>query len=132
VAKVLRWLRVTGRAHIARQLMHIAATEDRPVHVRMLGGQPQHPDLVQRFAGGSVPDDKPLSLDEIRNYLTSQRQDLLNHLSALTETDMGRKPNDQAPWTYSEWIKLLAWHEAHHQGQAPLNHNLYKAAHESK
>src|SRR5262249_2362272 len=127
LAKVLGWRPGPGRAHIGWQLMHIAATDDRHVHVRMLGGQPQHSDLVQRFAGGSVPDDKPPSLDEIRNYLTSQRQDLLNHLNALTETDMGRKPNDQAPWTYGEWIKLLAWHEAHHQGQAHLTYNHYQS-----
>jgi len=130
VAKVLAWRPGPGRAHIAWQLMHIAATDDRHVHVRMTGGQPQNADLVQRFAGGSVPDDKVPSLDEIRTYLTSQRQELLNHFNTLTDADLAKKPNEQAPWNYGEWIKLLAWHEAHHQGQAHLNYNLYKAAHE--
>src|SRR5258708_16537135 len=27
------------------------------------------------------------------------------------------KPNEQAQLTYHEWIKELAFHEAHHQGQ---------------
>src|ERR1043165_1555369 len=58
VAKVLAWRPGPGRAHIAWQLMHIAATDDRHVHVRMTGGQAQHASLVERFAGGSVPDDK--------------------------------------------------------------------------
>ena len=39
------------------------------------------------------------------------------------------KPNEQAPWTYQEWLKVLAFHEAHHQGQPHLTFNLYKAAH---
>src|SRR6266481_4780164 len=62
-----------GRAHIAWQLMHIAATDDRHVHVRMAGGQPQEAELVRRFAGGSTPDDNIPSLEEIRRYLTAQR-----------------------------------------------------------
>jgi uncharacterized damage-inducible protein DinB len=127
--KILGWRPGPGRAHMAWQLMHIAATDDRHVHVRMTGGQPQQPALVQRFAGGSVPDDNIPSLDDVRKYLTDQRQELLSHLGKLTDADLNRKPNDQASWTYGEWIKLLAFHEAHHQGQAHITLNLYKAAH---
>lgn len=132
VAAVLGWRPGPGRAPIAWQLMHIAATDDRHVHVRMTSGQPQHPDLVQRFAGGSIPDDATPTLEDIRAYLTSQRQEMLNHLNTLTDADLARKPNEQAPVNYGDWMKLLAWHEAHHQGQAHLNYNLYKAAHEGK
>ena len=37
-----------------------------------------------------------------------------------------KKPAEAQPWTYREWIKMLAWHEAHHQGQAHLALNLFK------
>src|SRR5205823_4019573 len=79
VAEVLGWRPGPGRAHVAWQLMHIAATDDRHVHVRMTGGQPQEAELVRRFAGGSTPDDNIPTLDEIRRYLTTQRTEVLNH-----------------------------------------------------
>ena len=126
---VLGWRPGPGRAHLAWQLMHIAATDDRHVHVRMTGGQPQQPEYVRRFAGGSVPDDDVPPLDEVRRYLTAQRQELLAHLRTLDDRVLDTKPNEQAPWTYREWLKVLAWHEAHHQGQAHLTLNLFRAAH---
>ena len=127
-AKALGWRPGPGRAHVAWQLMHIGATDDRHVHVRMTGGQPQEPEYVRRFAGGSTPDDDIPSLDEIRRYLDAQRKELLTHLKGLDAAMLDKKPNEQAPWTYREWIKVLAWHEAHHQGQAHITLNLQKAA----
>src|SRR5438874_1947779 len=127
---ILGWRPGPGRAHIAWQLMHIAATDDRHVHVRMLGGSPQEPEFVGRFAGGSTPDDDIPPLEEIRRYLTRQRQELLAHLKSLADAALDTKPNEQAPWTYREWLKVLAWHEAHHQGQAHLALNLYKVSHD--
>ena len=124
---VLGWRPGPGRAHLAWQLMHIAATDDRHVHVRMQEGEPQNPAYVRRFAGGSTPDDEIPSVEQIRGYLASQRQALMGHLSKLDNTDLDRKPNEKAPWTYREWIKVLVWHEAHHQGQAHLTFNLYKS-----
>src|SRR6266705_2969611 len=82
-AKVLGWRPAPGRAHVAWQLMHIAATDDRHVHVRMTGGQPQEAENVRRFAGGSTPDENVPTLDEIRNYLTVQREELVKHLRGL-------------------------------------------------
>jgi uncharacterized damage-inducible protein DinB len=129
VQKVLGWRPGPGRAHLAWQLMHIAATDDRHVHVRMTGGQPQEPENVRRFAGGSTPDDDIPTLDAIKRYLESQRKEVLAHLKKLDDSALKTKPNEQAPWTYQEWLKVLAFHEAHHQGQAHLTFNLYKAAH---
>ncbi len=128
-AAVLGWRPGPGRAHLAWQLMHIAATDDRHVHVRMLGGQPHEAEYVRRFAGGSTPDDNVLPLEEIRRYLAAQRHEVVAHLKTLDDAALDRKPNEQAPWTYREWIKVLTWHEAHHQGQAHLTLNLYRAAH---
>ncbi len=130
VPKALAWRPGPGRAHIAWQLMHIAATDDRHVHVRMgpPGGQPQDAELVRRFAGGSTPDDEIPNVDAIKSYLDAQRKNVIAFLKKLDEKTLLTKPHDQAPWTYQEWVKVLAWHEAHHQGQAHLTLNLYKAA----
>jgi uncharacterized damage-inducible protein DinB len=128
---ILGWRPGPGRAHIAWQLMHIGATDDRHLYVRMRGGDPHDPELVRRFAGGSVPDDEIPSLEQIRSYLDARRADMLKHLSALSESELTTKPNDKAPWNYTEWVHVLSWHEAHHQGQAHLTYNLYRAAHES-
>lgn len=129
-AAVLGWRPGPGRAHIAWQLMHIAATEDRHVHVRMAGGEAKNAELVRRFAGGSVPDDDIPDVGTIRQYLEERRRELLARLQSLGEADFARKPNEQAPWTYGEWFQVLAWHEAHHHGQAHLTYNLYRAAHD--
>jgi uncharacterized damage-inducible protein DinB len=127
-AKVLAWRPGPGRAHIGWQLMHIAATDDRHLGVRMKSGDPAEPENVRRFAGGSTPDDNVPSVDEIRRYLGERRAAMLDHLATLTEADLPRKPNDAAPWTYETWFQVLTWHEAHHQGQVHLSLNLYKAA----
>jgi hypothetical protein len=128
----LGWRPGPGRAHLAWQLMHLAATDDRHVHARMrlVDGEPQQPEYVRRFAGGSVPDDDIPALDEIRGYLQAARDLLLTQVRALDAKAFETKPNDQAPWTIREWLKVLAWHEAHHQGQAHLTFNLYRAAHD--
>src|SRR6476646_6706836 len=93
VQAVLAWRPGPGRAHLAWQLMHIAATDDRHVHVRMQGGQPQQPELVRRFAGGSTPDDTIPALEEIRRYLDAQRVELLTHLRKLDDGALSTKPN---------------------------------------
>lgn len=124
---VLAWRPGAGRAHTAWQLMHIAATDDRHLHVRMQGASPAEPLLVSRFAGGSIPDDDIPSLDIIRAYLTARREAMIDHLRKLKPADLDRKPNDSAPWIYRDWFEMLAWHEAHHQGQAHLTLNLYRA-----
>jgi hypothetical protein len=125
-AAILGWRPGPGRAHIAWQIMHIAATDDRHLNVRMKGGQAAQPELVRRFAGGSTPDEEIPSLATIRSYLESQRKALLDHFRTLKESDFETKPNDQAPWIYREWLGVLSWHEAHHQGQAHLTMNLFK------
>ncbi len=130
IQKVLGWRPGAGRAHIAWQIMHIAATDDRHVHVRMAptAGQPKDAELVRRFAGGSTPDDDIPTLDAIKRYLADARAVLIQKLKTLDDAALKTKPSEQAPWTYGEWMRVLAWHEAHHQGQAHLTLNLYKAA----
>jgi hypothetical protein len=128
---ILGWRPGTGRAHIAWQLMHIAATDDRHLNVRMRGGEAAEPDFVRRFAGGSTPDDDIPSIAAIRTYMDARRDALLAHLRTLSDAALDTKPNEQAPWIYREWFEVLAWHEGHHHGQAHLTYNLYRVAHES-
>lgn len=129
VHDILAWRPGPRRAHLAWQLMHLGATDDRHLNVRMKQGEPNNAEYVRRFAGGSTPDDDIPTLDTIRQYMADRRRDLLAHLRSLDNSQLPGKPNDQAPWTYQEWFQVLAWHEAHHQGQAHLTLNLYKAQH---
>ena len=129
-ATVLAWRPGPGRAHLAWQLMHIAATDDRHLNVRMRGGEPASADFVGRFAGGSTPDDQIPTIDVIHRYLAERRQAMLDHLRSLPDSALGTKPNAEAQWNYEEWFRILAWHEAHHHGQAHLTYNLFRAAHD--
>ena len=126
--RVIGWRPGAGRAHIAWQLMHVAATDDRHLNVRMKGGEPHEPELVRRFAGGSVPDDDIPPITEIIRYLTERRAALLDHLRSLSDADLARKPKPDAPWAYGEWFQVLMWHESHHHGQAHITLNLYRAS----
>jgi hypothetical protein len=126
--RVLGWRPGPGRAHIAWQLMHVAATEDRHLYVRMRGGEAKEPEFVRRFAGGSVPDDNVPPQEQVRHYVADRRRDLLELLRTLDDSRLATKPTPEAQWTYLEWFQVLAWHEAHHQGQAHLTLNLYRAA----
>jgi uncharacterized damage-inducible protein DinB len=126
--ELLGWRPGPGRAHVGWQLMHIGATDDRHLGIRMKGGDAANPENVKRFAGGSTPDENVPTVDEIRRYLTERRTAMLDHLTSLSDADLAKKPNDQAPWIYEEWFRVLIWHEAHHQGQAHLTINLYKSA----
>src|SRR5436305_12725225 len=97
VTVLLKWRPGRERAHVAWQLMHVAATDDRHLNVRMRGGEAKEPEFVKRFAGGSTPDDDVPSVAAVRAYLTTQREAMLAHLRTLTEADLDRKPNEQAP-----------------------------------
>jgi hypothetical protein len=128
-AAVLAWRPGPGRAHVAWQLMHIGATDDRHLNVRIRAGEAKNPDFVNRFAGGSTPDDKIPGLDEIRKYLSERRAAMLELLETATDEQMAKKPYEASPYTLEEWFRVWIWHEAHHQGQAHLTLNLYKASH---
>lgn len=127
-AKILAWRPGPKRAHIAWQLMHVAATDDRHLNVRIRGGDAVSVELVQRFAGGSTPDDYVPDIDEIRRYLTERRAAMLELLETAKEEDLAKKPYEASPYTLEEWFRVWAWHEAHHHGQSHLTLNLYKAA----
>ena len=125
--QVLRWSAGPGRAPIGWHFMHIASTEDQFAS-RMLGQKEliseayQKEFSSQKQAGKTVP-----SLKEIRSYLEKTRD---ASVIAVENFHLGRsaeKPSEEAPFDYGTLLKILPFHEAHHQGQAQATFNLYKA-----
>jgi len=128
VAKVLAWRPGAGRAHIAWQAMHCAATLDRYLNVGVRGEKPRDEAMVAAYAGGSVPSDSNVpSLAEIRAALERTFKEFRDFVAAITPEEQARVLASGR--SIGESILLLTWHEAHHQGQIHLTWNLYKAAH---
>lgn len=129
--KVLAWRPGPGRAHIAWQAMHCAATQDRYLNVRLLGGAPKNEKIVTDFCSGSTPSDTNVpNLAAIRDNLASRYAEFRAYVTGLTPADLARKVQvGNVERSIGESIILLAWHEAHHQGQIHLTWNCYKAAH---
>lgn len=130
--KILAWRPGPGRAHIAWQLMHIGVTEELFASERLAPHKSgKWTELWPRFRGGSTPDDDIPSAALIREVLTGARERLLETLGEYNDDRLGEIPEalKQRGLTVGEAIKLLPWHEAHHQGQAHITLNLYKVAH---
>jgi hypothetical protein len=129
--RVLGWRPGTGRAHIAWQLMHLGITEELFATERLVpGSQPQFADLVPRFKGGSTPDDEIPSADLIRRVLTESRAHLLQTLRTFTDEQLGFRPEalKARDLSFHDVLHILAWHEPHHQGQAHITFNLFRAS----
>lgn len=127
--KVLGWRPGPGRAHIAWQLMHISITEELFATERFRGTTPAYADLAPRFKGGSTPDDDIPTAARIREILTQSRAHLLETVAGLKEADLATiPPAFQARGiTIGKALEIIPWHEGHHQGQAHITLNLYKA-----
>lgn len=131
-AAALAWRPGPGRAHIGWQLMHIAITEEIFATERFLPEkQRAYEDLWPRYRGGSVPDDNLPALAAIRATLETTRLHLLDTLHRFSDDDLDKIPAGltQRGLTLQQALELIAWHEGHHQGQAHLTLNLFKAAH---
>jgi uncharacterized damage-inducible protein DinB len=127
--RILSWRPGPGRANIGWQLMHVAATDDGYLAKRILNQPPRRPEVVEKFGGGSTPADAAPSAAEIRTRLDENRSRLLEFVRGFDAAKLDEKPFADSPRTVRESLMLLAWHEAHHQGQAHITLNLYKAAH---
>ena len=130
VQQVLAWRPGAGRAHIAWQAMHCAATHDRYLNVRIKGGEkPTDIALCEAFAGGSSPSDSNVpTMTEIQEKLKIHFDALKTFLKTADLEKVTDFPNN-IKRTVAESAILLAWHEAHHQGQIHLTWNLYNEAH---
>lgn len=132
VKEVLLWRPGKGRAHIAWQAMHCAATHDKYFHSVMLGlPSASDPGAVAAYGGGSAPSDSdPADLAQIRAALAKHFAPFREFVATRTtdQFDEVVGPPDRRR-KLGDAIILLAWHEAHHQGQIHLTWNQYKAAH---
>jgi uncharacterized damage-inducible protein DinB len=128
---ILGWRPGPGRAHIAWQLLHVGITEELFATERFRGTTPAFGDLVPRFKGGSTPDDIIPNAAEIRRILAETLDHLRATIQGLSADDLDTVPPAlaQRNITIGKALQILVWHEAHHQGQAHLTLNLYKAQH---
>lgn len=128
---VLAWRPGPGRAHIGWQLVHVAVTEELFATERLLGTTPGLGDLIERFRGGSTPDDNVPTLDEIRAALAAGRNHLFETFRQFSDANLEDVPAglQERGWTLRKTLQIICWHEAHHQGQAHITLNLYKASH---
>lgn len=128
--KVLGWRPGAGRAHLAWQMMHIGITEELFATERLAPPRvPSYSEMVPRFKGGSTPDEDIPTLAMIRDVLTGSRNHLVATLRELGDGKLDEIPVPLAArkLTLRDVLQLLAWHEAHHQGQAHITLNLYRA-----
>src|SRR5262245_30659583 len=92
IQKVLSWRPGPGRAHIAWQAMHCAATHDRYFNVRLPGGAVKDENRVKDYAGGSTPSDPNIpTLSDIRKKLDTSFADALATVRSLTPADLSRE-----------------------------------------
>lgn len=129
--RILGWRPGPGRAHFAWQILHVGITEELFATERLMARPAAFADLVPRFKGGSTPDEEIPEADLIRNVLSETRQHLFSALSTFNDDDLGviPEPLRDRGWNLERVLQVLAWHEAHHQGQAHAALNLYKATH---
>lgn len=129
-AEVLGWRPGDGRAHIAWQLVHVGITEELFATERILGSEPAFADLVPRFKGGSTPDDDVPEAETIRTILAESREHLEATFAKFTDADLETVPEPfrERGWNLGQILRVLAWHEPHHQGQAHITLNLWRAA----
>ena len=126
----LGWRPGTGRAHIAWQLMHIGVTEDIFATERLCPSKSgKFVELWTRFRGGSTPDDAIPTIDEIRSVLKIGREELLDTLRKYDESRLSEIPESlkERGLTVLDVLHIISWHESHHQGQAHITYNLFRA-----
>lgn len=127
---VLGWRPGPGRAYIGWQLMHIGITEEIFATERLAPHKPRAwEDLWPRFRGGSTPDDNVPLPATVREVLAGTRDHLKATLRELGDARLGEIPEalKQRALTVRDVLSILGWHEAHHQGQAHITLNLYRA-----
>jgi hypothetical protein len=131
IQKVLAWRPGPNRAHIGWQAMHCAATHDRYLNANLKKQPVKDELLVNNFAGGSTPSDQLVpTMSDIRAKLEANYKSFRDFVASLKTEEFNNKftGRDGKERTFAESFILMAWHEAHHQGQIHLTWNMYKAA----
>ena len=109
--EILGWRPGVGRAHTAWQMMHIGVTEEVFATERLNAGEPDFPDLVPRFKGGSTPDDNIPTLSEIRELLSHSREHFLKTIRTFGEDDLGKSFTEFLEgrgWTLETLLQVIA------------------------
>jgi uncharacterized damage-inducible protein DinB len=128
----LGWRPGPDRAHIAWQLMHIGITEELFATERLAPEKPgAFTEFWPRFRGGSTPDDDIPAPATIRKVLAESREHLLATIATYGDDRLAEIPPAMAArkMTVLDVLHIINWHEGHHQGQAHITFNLYKARH---
>ena len=111
--------------------MHIGVTEELFATERLAPHKAgAWTELWPRFRGGSTPDDDIPTATTIRQVLSESRTHLLETLGRFGDKDLDAifQINKDRRLSLHEVLHILAWHEPHHQGQAHITLNLYRAA----
>ena len=117
-----------GRAHIAWQMMHCAATIEKYLHVKLENAEPEDPELVEKFGGGSVPDpNQAIKPDQIKKALDKTLLPFYDLLNKLNPENIHNFPPGSPDRSYRDILYLLNWHEASHEGQCRIIWNSFKA-----
>ncbi len=128
---ILEWAPGSGRAHIGWQILHIGVTEELFAKNRLKtnGENLTWPDLVPLYQGGSTPGENVPELGEIREILEISREHLIKTIRTFSEEDLSMipEPIKERGWDLRTVLDIISWHEPHHQGQAHLTFNLWKA-----
>jgi len=118
-----------GRATIAWQIMHLAITEELFATDRLRKSESTLSDLFPLYQKGSTAGDEIPTLEVIHDTLSQTRDHLLKTIQQIGEADLELVPEglQERGWSNEMALKILCWHETHHQGQAHLTLNSWKA-----
>jgi uncharacterized damage-inducible protein DinB len=128
-SEVLAWRPGPARAHAAWQFMHIAVTEELFATSRLFGTEPALTPFIDRFRGGSTPDENIVDLDTIRTALADSRGHLMQAISGFRDHDLDHipEPIKERGWSLRIVMQVMSWHESHHQGQIHITLNMWKS-----
>ena len=126
-AGALDWRPGEGKAHVAWQVMHTAATEESFAGERLTTAGLKNAETVDAYRHGSTPQDAVPSVDEVKAYLTESRATLVETIRGLDESKLDDVPEQMSDrgWSLRDALQLICWHECHHQGQAHITMNLF-------
>ena len=86
---------------------------------------------VGPFRGGSTPDNDIPDAPTIRQVLEDGREQLLETLADFNDDQLSEivwtHPQSNRDLTLLTVLHILNWHEGHHQGQAHITLNLFRA-----
>ena len=110
----ISWRPGTGRAHAAWQFMHIAITEELFATARLMQLEPKFGEWIERYRGGSTPDDNIPTFEQIRETLSISRERLIAVVSDFNDAQLENVPKALAErgWTIRTALQVLAWHES--------------------